>query len=151
LRRQPAAVRFQAEHSNDCWHFDLSPSDLKEIKEPLWLQPNKGAPTLMLFSVVDDRSGVAYQEYRCVYGEDVEAALRFLFNAMAPKQIDGFLFQGIPKMIYYRSRSGHPGATCFNKSCVTWTSMCALICHRARTADALQPARKVRSRDRFAL
>ena len=37
----------------------------------------------MLFSVVDDRSGVAYQEYRCVYGEDVEAALRFLFNAMA--------------------------------------------------------------------
>ena len=66
----------------------------------MWLQPNKGAPTLMLFSVVDDRSGVAYQEYRCVYGEDVEAALRFLFNAMAPKQIDGFLFQGIPKMIY---------------------------------------------------
>jgi hypothetical protein len=35
----------------------MSPSDLKEIKEPLWLQPNKGAPTLMLFSVVDDRSG----------------------------------------------------------------------------------------------
>src|SRR5260370_13485805 len=100
LRRQPAAFRFQAEYSNDCWQFDLSPSDLKEIKEPLWLQPSKGAPTLMLFSVVDDRSGVAYQEYRCVYGEDVEAGLRFLFNAMAPKQIDGFLFQGIPKMIY---------------------------------------------------
>ena len=35
----------------------------------MWLQPNKGAPTLMLFSVVGDRSGVAYQEYRCVYGE----------------------------------------------------------------------------------
>jgi len=100
LRRQPAAVRFQAEYSNDCWQFDLSPSDLKEIKEPLWLQPNKGAPTLMLFSVVDDRSGVAYQEYRCVYGEDVGAALRFLFNAMAPKQIEAFPFQGIPKMIY---------------------------------------------------
>jgi len=100
LRRQPAAIRFQAEHSNDCWQFDLSPSDLKEIKEPLWMEPNKGAPTLMLFSVVDDRSGVAYQEYRCVYGEDVGAALRFLFNAMAPKQIDAFPFQGIPKMIY---------------------------------------------------
>jgi hypothetical protein len=82
----------QAEHSNDCWQFDLSPSDLKEVKEPLWLQANKGAPTLMLFSVVDDRSGVAYQEYRCVYGEDVEAALRFLFNAMAPKQVDAFPF-----------------------------------------------------------
>jgi hypothetical protein len=36
----------------------------------------------------------------CVYGEDVESALRFLFNAMAPKQIEGFLFQGIPNMIY---------------------------------------------------
>jgi hypothetical protein len=92
LRRQPAAVRFQAECSNDCWQFDLSPSDLKEIKEPLWLQPSKGAPTLMLFSVVDDRSGVAYQEYRCVYGEDVEAGLRFLFNAMAPKQITIYRF-----------------------------------------------------------
>jgi hypothetical protein len=98
----------------------VSPSDLKEIKEPLWLQPNKGAPTLMLFSVVDDRSGVAYQEYRCVYGEDVEAALRFLFNGMAPKQIDGFLFQGIRKMIYLTwitVRS--PRATSSNKSCVT--------------------------------
>src|SRR6202047_2921465 len=27
LRRQPAAVRFQGEHSNDCWQFDLSPSE----------------------------------------------------------------------------------------------------------------------------
>ena len=54
----------------------------------------------MLFSVVDDRSGVPYQKYRCAYGEDVEAALRFLFNAMARKQIGGFPFQGIPKMIY---------------------------------------------------
>jgi hypothetical protein len=41
--------------------------------------PDRAAPTLMLFSVVDDRSGVAYQEYRCAYGEDVESGLRFLF------------------------------------------------------------------------
>ena len=54
----------------------------------------------MLFSVVDDRSGVCYQEYRCVYGEDVEAALRFLFNAMSAKQVEGFPFCGRPKMIY---------------------------------------------------
>ncbi len=96
--RQPAAVRFQAEHSNECWQFDLSPSDLKQIKEPPWLRPDRAAPTLMLFSVVDDRSGVAYQEYRCVYGEDVESALRFLFNAMAAKP--DFPFHGIPEMIY---------------------------------------------------
>lgn len=77
LTRQPPAVRFQASQSNECWHFDLSPSDLKSVSNPLWHDPRKGHPTLMLYSLVDDRSGVAYVEYRCVYGEDVEAALRF--------------------------------------------------------------------------
>ncbi|WP_223813468.1 IS481 family transposase [Pseudomonas caricapapayae] len=100
LLRQPPAVRFQAEHSNDCWQFDLSPSDLKHIEKPVWIDPSKGEPTLMLFSVVDDRSGVAYQEYHCVYGEDAETALRFLFNAMVPKADPTFPFQGRPKMIY---------------------------------------------------
>lgn len=96
--RAPAAVRFEARHSNECWHFDMSPSDLKRIAQPEWIDPEKGQPTLTLFSVVDDRSGVAYQEYRCVYGEDAESALRFLFNAMAPK--DNNLFQGRPQMLY---------------------------------------------------
>lgn len=101
LTRQPPAVRFQAERSNDCWQFDMSPSDLKQVEAPLWVYPDQGAPTLMLFSVVDDRSGVCYQEYRCVYGEDAESALRFLFNAMAPKPyMPDFPFQGRPKLLY---------------------------------------------------
>jgi len=100
LGRPPPAVRFQAEHSNDCWQFDLSPSDLKEVEAPSWIRPDQKAPTLMLFSVVDDRSGVAYQEYRCVYGEDVVTALRFLFNAMAAKASPDFPLQGIPLMLY---------------------------------------------------
>lgn len=100
LLREPPSVRFQAEHSNDCWQFDMSPSDLKHIDQPEWIDPTKGQPTLMLFSVVDDRSGVCYQEYLCVYGEDAESALRFLFNAMAAKADVEFPFQGRPKMIY---------------------------------------------------
>ena len=100
LRRQPPAVRFQAEQSNQCWQFDLSPSDLKHLSQPSWVQPGKGKPQLMLYSVVDDRSGVCYQEYRCVYGEDAETALRFLFNAMSTKTLEGFPFQGIPQMLY---------------------------------------------------
>jgi len=100
LTREPPAVRFQAEHSNDCWQFDLSPSDLKHLDTPDWVNPSKGEPTLMLFSVVDDRSGVGYQEYHCVYGEDAESSLRFLFNAMATKTDVAFPFQGRPKMIY---------------------------------------------------
>jgi hypothetical protein len=100
LRRQPPAVRFQAERSNDCWQFDMSTSDLKRIEAPSWVDPSKGEPTLMLYSVVDDRSGVCFLEYRCVYGEDAESALRFLFNAMAAKGEAEFPFQGRPKMIY---------------------------------------------------
>jgi len=100
ITREPAAVRFQAEYSNDCWQFDISPSDLKYIDKPEWVDPAKGQPTLALFSVVDDRSGMAYVEYRCIYGEDAESALRFFFNAMAPKADMENPFQGRPKMIY---------------------------------------------------
>lgn len=100
LTRQPPVIHFQAQHSNACWHFDLSPSDLKHVKTPVWIAPGRGRPLLMLYSVVDDRSGVAYQEYHGVYGEDVEAALRFLFAAMSPSKGDDFPFQGIPNMLY---------------------------------------------------
>ena len=92
------ATRFEARHSNACWQFDISPSDLKHIAQPTWVDPGRGQPTMQLYSVVDDRSGTSYQECRCVYGEDAESALRFLFNAMAPKEYTSF--QGIPEMIY---------------------------------------------------
>ena len=100
LSRQPPAVRFEAEYSNQCWHFDLSSSDLKRLKNSVELEPGRGKPLLMLYSVVDDRSGVSYQEYHEVYGEDVGAALKFLFNTMSPKQTVDFPFQGIPSMVY---------------------------------------------------
>ena len=44
--------------------------------------------------------GVAYQEYHGVYGEAVEAALRFLFNAMAPKADETFPFKAAPHVVY---------------------------------------------------
>jgi hypothetical protein len=67
LERPPPAARFEAPHSNECWQLDLSPSDLKQVPAPLRVEAGRGPPTLMLFSVVDDRSGAAYQEYR-LYG-----------------------------------------------------------------------------------
>lgn len=100
LRREPVAVRFEAKHSNECWHFDLSHSDLKQLPCPLWIKKKEARLSLMLYSVVDDRSGVSYQEYHCVYGEDVENALGFLFRAMSLKDCEDFPFQGIPEMIY---------------------------------------------------
>jgi len=99
LKDSPA-VRFQAQHSNECWQFDLSPSDLKHLQEPVWYDKQKGRPILMLYSVVDDRSGVCYQEYRCVYGEDAASALLFLFNAMSAKADPEFPFRGMPDAIY---------------------------------------------------
>ncbi|HSF32931.1 MAG TPA: IS481 family transposase [Candidatus Tectomicrobia bacterium] len=100
LRREPPAVRFQAQHSNELWQFDISPSDLKHLKTPAWIDERRGQPTLMLYSVVDDRSGVAYQEYHCTYGEAVEAALQFLFNAMTSKADPRFPFCGRPVYLY---------------------------------------------------
>jgi transposase len=100
LRREPPAVRFQAQYSNELWQFDISPSDLKHLQAPDWVDETKGQPTLMLYSIVDDRSGVAYQEYHCTYGESVEAALQFLFNAMTPKTDARFPFSGRPTALY---------------------------------------------------
>ena len=96
---EPTVVHFQAEESNECWQFDFSTSELKKLKNEEGNTNDKGL-TLMLASVVDDRSGLTYQEYHYVYGEDVMTALRFLFNAMAPKKHKGCPFQGIPQMIY---------------------------------------------------
>lgn len=48
LRQQPPAVRLQAEESNACWQCDLSPSDLKHVKAPLWMQEGRGRPLLLL-------------------------------------------------------------------------------------------------------
>ena len=104
LLREPEVTHFQARHSNECWQFDLSPSGLKRLPEPpLWIDQSKGQPTLMIYSVTDDRSGMNYQEYHCVYGEDVEAALRFLFRAMAPKKDERLPFQGRPLCLYMDS------------------------------------------------
>ena len=60
MTRAPAAVRFEARTSNALWQFDISPSGLKEIEQPVWIDPDrKGLPVPMLFGVVDDRSGAA--------------------------------------------------------------------------------------------
>ena len=74
LTRQSPTVHFEAEHSHDCWPFDMSPSDVKHLHIPDGIDPRKGEPTLMLCSVMDDRSGMCDLEYRCVYGEDAESA-----------------------------------------------------------------------------
>jgi hypothetical protein len=93
LSVEPVVVRFEAEESNDCWQFDFTPSDLKQLE-------NNNGQKLFIASVTDDKSGVLYSEYIEASGEDALTALKFLFRAMSAKQIPGFFFQGIPKIIY---------------------------------------------------
>lgn len=98
LTREPAAVRFQAEHSNDCWQFDISPSDLKRIDKPNWIDPSKGEPRFSVWLMTEvvpltrstTASTVKMRKQHCV----------LLFNAMAPKADAQNPFQGRPNMIY---------------------------------------------------
>jgi hypothetical protein len=106
LQVEPVVSHFQARYSNNWWQLDLSSADLKDLPTwPDWIEPQKGRPQLMLYRVVDDRRGVAYQEYHAAYGEDVEASSRFLFRAISPEEIGDFPFQGIPLMINMDSGS----------------------------------------------
>jgi transposase InsO family protein len=100
LKIQPPFVRFQAQHSNECWQFDFSHSDFKGFIADKPKGELGAEAKLMLLGVVDDRSGVKYQEYHYCYGEDVMTALKFLFNAFSTKKYPTMPFQGIPKAIY---------------------------------------------------
>ena len=93
---EPVVVHFQATYSNECWQLDFTPSELKHLPQ----NDNGETNSLILASVVDDRSGMIYQEYHLSEGENVLMALRFLFNAMSPKSQKHLPFQGIPLMIY---------------------------------------------------
>ena len=42
VTRPVAAVRFQAKRSNELWQFDMSPSDLKQVEAPLWVEQGRG-------------------------------------------------------------------------------------------------------------
>lgn len=99
LTIEPPWTPFQATHSNECWQFDFSPSDMKK---PAFFGKvlKEGSEYLALAGVIDDRSGFCYQEYHVIKGEDAMTALLFLFNAMSPKKDKQCPFQGIPSVIY---------------------------------------------------
>lgn len=94
---EPIVTRFQARYSNECWQLDFTSSELKYLPGADKKEESK---LLLLASVVDDRSGITYQEYHLGKGENVLMALQFLFNAMSPKTQQNMPFQGIPLMIY---------------------------------------------------
>jgi hypothetical protein len=133
LARQPPAVRFQAQHSNDCWHFDLSPSDLKQVPAPAWVREDRGHPLLMLYSVVDDRSGVAYQEYHGVYGKMWKRRSAFSSRPWPRRRLRTCPFRA-SRPCYTWTTARLRAVRCSTRSCATWASRSARICPRATTA-----------------
>ncbi len=59
--RPLAAVRFQDKHSNGLWHFDMSPSDLKQVEPPLWAAGETVALLWSLFVLRGDQGQNARQ------------------------------------------------------------------------------------------
>jgi hypothetical protein len=76
FRCESVVVSFQATYSNEYWQLDFTPSNLKRLPNDTTGETDG----LILASVVDDRSGVMYQEYHASKEENVLMALRFLFN-----------------------------------------------------------------------
>ena len=94
---EPIVTRFQARYSNECWQLDFTSSELKYLPGADKKEESK---LLLLASVVDDRSGITYQEYHLGKGENVLMALQFLFNAMGllqdkakPPKIFNFIYR----------------------------------------------------------
>ncbi len=95
LEVEPVVRHFEASLSNELWQFDFSVSDQKVLEFP----PKKlGDGNLRIISILDDRSGAAYQEYLYTSGEDVLSALHFFFRAMSRKT--GPYPYGIPLNLY---------------------------------------------------
>lgn len=93
LQIEPVVTHFEAEHSNECWQFDFTPSDLKKIK---FISGNE---KLLLALFIDDASGAVSGEYIITPGESAVAALTVLYNATAGIN-DKSLIKGIPDSIY---------------------------------------------------
>ena len=95
--RQLPPIHFRAEHSNEFWQVDVSPSDAKYFGERM----RRDGKTPRLYGVTDDHSGVVYAEYKETLGEDPLAMLEVLYAAMAGKGDPSFPFQGIPECFYF--------------------------------------------------
>ena len=108
LNQPPPATRFEALRSNECWQFDLSPSDLKQVPAPLWVEPGRGPPTLMLFSIVDGRSGVAYQEDRLYGVFPVKRVVRLSLRSLNRGEPASERDHSRRKLVFGRSCSNRP-------------------------------------------
>ncbi|MEI6096297.1 MAG: hypothetical protein WCR08_12715 [Gammaproteobacteria bacterium] len=93
---EPTVNHFEASYSNQCWQLDITPSELHRFPTQHANDPRR----LMLYSVIDDKSGLSYSRYYLAEGEDTLTALDFLYHAFLKITGDQPELYGIPDFIY---------------------------------------------------
>jgi hypothetical protein len=93
---EPTVNHFMARYSNQCWQFDITPSELHKLDE----QNSEDPRRLMLFSVVDDNSGISFSKYYYAEGEDTMTALDFLYYSFSKITSHNNELFGIPEFLY---------------------------------------------------
>jgi hypothetical protein len=93
---EPTVNHFEASYSNQCWQLDITPSELHRLPTQHANDPRR----LMLYSVIDDKSGLSYSRYYLAEGEDTLTALDFLYHAFSKITGDQPELYGIPDFIY---------------------------------------------------
>jgi hypothetical protein len=93
---EPTVNHFEASYSNQCWQLDITPSELHRLPTQHPDDPRR----LMLYSVIDDKSGLTYSRYYLAEGEDRLTALDFLYHAFSKITGDQPELYGIPDFIY---------------------------------------------------
>lgn len=93
---EPTVNHFEAVYSNQCWQLDITPSEVHRLPSQHPDDPRR----LMVYSVIDDKSGLVYSRYYLAEGEDTLTALDFLYNAFSKRFNDEPELYGMPDFIY---------------------------------------------------
>lgn len=93
---EPTVNHFEAAYSNQCWQLDITPSEVHHLLSQHPDDPRR----LMIYSVIDDKSGLIYSRYYLAEGEDTLTALDFLYHAFSKMANDEPELYGIPDFIY---------------------------------------------------
>lgn len=93
---EPTVNHFESQYSNQCWQLDITPSELYKFPNQDPNDPRK----VMTYSVVDDRSGIAFSKYYLAEGEDTLTALDFLYCAFSKITNLSNELYGIPDFLY---------------------------------------------------
>lgn len=132
MRAPEASIHRVSTHPNHVWFFDISQAVQWYFRDPesgrkLDLYPDAGArfykleqvkrvrKTIHRFLAVDHTTGAYFVQYYYVGGERAEDVVDFLYQAMAPKGLNGaYPFRGVPRRMVMDLGSANRSALVVN-------------------------------------